>query len=101
MIGDGFFHEQRSVRNSRTFPVREQFCGSSGDRDQTFKTYADMTAGILQKHAEAKQAVELVEFCQTLDVARYKKVIPTLEGELGPTLFDHGFGLEAFRKAAA
>merc|ERR1712136_523055 len=73
--------------------AESNFMASSGDPDKPFKTYADMTAGILQMHqryidpnsAEAKQAVELVEFCQTLDVAKYKKMIQTLEGELGPT----------------
>jgi hypothetical protein len=89
--------------------AESNFMASSGDPDKPFKTYVDMTKGIVQMHqryidansAEAKQAVELVEFCQTLDVASYKKMIQTLEAELGPTLFDYDFGLEALKKAAA
>eukprot|EP00450_Noctiluca_scintillans_P010240 CAMPEP_0194503692 /NCGR_PEP_ID=MMETSP0253-20130528/28521_1 /TAXON_ID=2966 /ORGANISM="Noctiluca scintillans" /LENGTH=447 /DNA_ID=CAMNT_0039345997 /DNA_START=82 /DNA_END=1425 /DNA_ORIENTATION=- len=89
--------------------AESNFMASSGDPDKPFKTYADMTKGILQMHkryieadsAEAKAAAELVEFCRTLDVARYKKMIQTLEEELGPTLFDHDFGFEALNRAAS
>ena len=42
--------------------------------------------------------MELVEFCQTLGVADYKKMIQTREAELGPTLFDFDLGLEALKK---
>lgn len=89
--------------------AESNFMASSGDPNKPFKTYVDTTKGILQMHkryieaasAEAKAAAELVEFCETLDVARYKKMIQTLEGELGPTLFDHDFGREALNRAAS
>jgi len=81
----------------------------SEDPDKHHKTYLGMTQGILQMHRryidadsdEAKQAAEFVAFCESLDLATYKKMIQALQAELGPTLFDYDFGLEALKKAAA
>lgn len=89
--------------------AESNFMASSGDPDKPYKTYLDMTKGIVDMHRryvdvnskEAKQAAELVKFCGTLDLPRYKKMIQTLESDLGPTLFDHDFGLEVLRKAAS
>lgn len=89
--------------------AESNFMASAGDPDKPFKTYVDMTKGIVEMHkryidptsSDAKDAAELVEFCQTLDLPKYKKMIQTLEAELGPTLFDHDFGLEVLKKASS
>jgi len=88
--------------------AESNFMASAGDPDKPFKTYLDMTTGILAMHKryiepnskEAKQAAELVEFAKTLNLPRYKKMIQTLEKDLGPTLFDFDFGLDRLKAAA-
>lgn len=89
--------------------AESNFMATAGDPDKPYKTYADMTAGLVGMHdryieagsAEAKAAAELVAFCKTLDVKRYKAMILNLEKDLGPTLFDHDFGLDKLKKAAS
>jgi len=88
--------------------AESNFMATSADPDKPFKTYVDMTKGILQMHEryvdagskEAKDAEPLVEFCKTLDLPRYKAMIQKLEKDLGPTLFDHDFGLDVLKAAA-
>lgn len=89
--------------------AESNFMASAGDPDKPYKTYADMTKGLVGMHQryieagspEAKNAAELVAFCKTLDVKRYKAMILSLEKELGKTLFDHDFGLDKLKKAAS
>jgi len=89
--------------------AESNFSATAGDPDKPYKTYTDMTKGLIAMHQryiaagskEAKQAEELVAFCKTLDVKRYKNMIVNLEKELGPTLFDYDFGLDKLKKAAA
>jgi len=88
--------------------AESNFMASSGDPDKPFKTYVDMTKGILAMHErymdpaseEAKEAEPLAEFCRSIDLPGYKKMIQTLEQDLGETLFDHDFGLETLKAAA-
>lgn len=89
--------------------AESNFMASAGDPDKPFKTYADMTKGLLTMHEryiargskEAKNAEEFVAFCKTLDVKRYKNMIQNLEKELGPTLFDYDLGLDKLKAAAS
>lgn len=89
--------------------AESNFMATAGDPDKPYKTYADMTKGLVSMHQRyieagspaAKNAAELVEFCNTLDVKRYKAMILSLEKELGKTLFDHDFGLDKLKKAAS
>merc|ERR1712060_202542 len=88
--------------------AESNFMASAGDPDMPFKTYVDMTKGILEMHRryidmnsyEAKSQRDLVAFCQTLDLPKYKKMIQKLEADLGPTLFDYDFGLDRLKAAA-
>lgn len=88
--------------------AESNFMATSSDPDRPFKTYHEMTKGILAMHnryikpqsVEAQQATELVEFCKALDLPAYKKMIQTLEADLGPTLFDYDFGLKRLKAAA-
>jgi len=88
--------------------AESNFMASSSDPDKPYKTYLDMVKAINSMHeryidpksAEASNAKELVAFCKALDFAGYKKMITTLEAELGPTLFDYDFGLENLKVAA-
>mmetsp|Transcript_36880 Transcript_36880/g.95189 ORF Transcript_36880/g.95189 Transcript_36880/m.95189 type:complete len:224 (-) Transcript_36880:125-796(-) len=89
--------------------AESNFMATSEDPDKPFKTFVDMTKGIVAMHGryidsnseEAKSAAELVEFANTLDLPRYKKMIQTLEKDLGPTLFDFDFGLDRLKAAAS
>jgi len=88
--------------------AESNFMATAGDPDKPYKTYADMTKGLLTMHEryiakgskEAKQAEEFAAFCKTLDVKRYKNMIVNLEKELGPTLFDYDLGLDKLKAAA-
>lgn len=88
--------------------AESNFMASSGDPDKPFKTYFDMTKGILQMHRryidpkspDADAAKELVAFADSLDLGKYKAMIQKLESELGPTLFDFDFGLDRLKAAA-
>jgi len=89
--------------------AESNFAATAGDPDKPYKTYSDMTKGLVSMHQryieagspEAKKAADFVDFCKTLDVKRYKAMILSLEKELGKTLFDHDFGLEKLKKAAS
>jgi len=112
------FYQRKGVRQPQLCKVygtlftedfaESNFMATSSDPDKTFKTYLEMTTGILQMHRryvdmnsyEAKSQRDLVAFCQTLDLPKYKKMIQKLEADLGPTLFDHDFGLATLKAAA-
>jgi len=89
--------------------AESNFMASSSDPDKPFKTYLGMVAAVISMHERfidqesesAKAAQPYLAFFKTLDLPRYKKMIQTLEAELGKTLFDYEFTLEQLEKAAA
>merc|ERR1712048_986589 len=89
--------------------AESNFMASSDDPDKPYKTYANMTNGLVGMHErfidqsseEAAEVKDLAEFAKNLDWQGYKKMHDKLNELHEKLLFDHAFTLDELKAAAS